>query len=66
MNNVIPLTRKSNRVAKDCGEPVKNITIELPADLVDSIKTAAGYACKSPAQWVRDALSAILQMDQAG
>lgn len=47
-------------------QPVTTIQLELPASLADSIKIAAGFACKSPDQYVRDALTAIMQMETAG
>jgi hypothetical protein len=46
--------------------PVTTIQLEMPALLGDRIKIAAGYACKSPGQWARDALTALLDMDLAG
>jgi hypothetical protein len=64
MSNVIPLraelrkppaSKPENREA----QPV-TIQLELSAALADRIKVAAGYACKSPGQWTRDALTAIL------
>jgi hypothetical protein len=42
------------------------IQLELPAQLADRIKVAAGYARKSPGQWTREALSTLLDMDLAG
>ena len=70
MSNVIPLRAEVRKPS--AGEPENReaqpvtIQLELPASLADRIKVAAGYACKSPGQWTRDALTALLDMDLAG
>jgi hypothetical protein len=45
--------------------PQVTVHLDLPAQLADRIKVAAGYACKTPGQWTREALAALLDMDLA-
>jgi hypothetical protein len=53
------------RPMRDDFGPQGTVHLELPAQLADRIKVAAGYACKSPGQWTHEALSALLDMDLA-
>jgi hypothetical protein len=50
---------------REARQPVK-IEFELPAPLADQLVIQAGYAMKSPGQWARDALTAVLQMGGVG
>ncbi len=56
----------AGRYEAERGPPMKTIQLEMSAALADRLVIVAGYSCKSPGQWARDALSAVLDMEQTG